>query len=161
MPICIFYLLCACTFFFSPKCCSGATATPTDLKRGSKWFGRDHAKVKDSNYSRTGLHNLLHPCIWDARKWRENEKMKRKWRDNEEMERKRGNGERFTLYMSSFSLYFPPLCLFPSCHILSQSDKYDTFVANVTKNLTYGYEKIILSRIRCEEAPQVVLARSR
>ena len=63
VPVCIFSLLCACTYFFSAKCCSGTTATPTDLKRGSKWFGRDHAKVEDSNYSRSGLHNLLHLCI--------------------------------------------------------------------------------------------------
>ena len=59
------------------------------------------------------------------------------------------------------------LCLFPpslsisyikSCHILSQNVKYGTFVANVTKNLTYAHEEIILGRIRCEEAPQVVPA---
>ena len=35
-----------------------------------------------------GLHILLHPGIQDARKWIENEKMKkRKWRMNEEMDR--------------------------------------------------------------------------
>ena len=34
-----------------------------------------------------GLHILLHPCIQDARKWRENEKIEGKWRENEEMER--------------------------------------------------------------------------
>ena len=37
---------------------------------------------------RTRLHNLLHPCIRDAKKWRENEKVKRKWRENEEMKMK-------------------------------------------------------------------------
>ena len=37
---------------------------------------------------------MLHPSIWDARKWRENEKMKRKRRECEEVERKwRGNKE--------------------------------------------------------------------
>ena len=59
------------------------------------------------------------------------------------------------------------LCLFPpslsisyikNCHILSQNVKYGTFVANVTKNLTYAHEEIILGLIRCEEAPQVVPA---
>ena len=35
----------------------------------------------------TGLHNLLRPCIRDARIWSENEEMKRKWRDNEQIER--------------------------------------------------------------------------
>ena len=33
-----------------------------------------------------GLHNLPHPGSRDARKWRENEKMRRKWRVNDEME---------------------------------------------------------------------------
>ena len=32
-----------------------------------------------------------------------------KWRENEELERELGNGERFTLYISSFSVYFHPL----------------------------------------------------
>ena len=36
----------------------------------------------------TGLHNLLQPGSWAARKWRENEKMKGKCRENEEMGRK-------------------------------------------------------------------------
>ena len=71
---------------------------------------------------------------------------------------------RFTLYISSFSLYVPPLYPFPPslsisyikiCHILSQNVKYGTFVANVTKNLTYmHYEETI----RCKEAPLVVPA---
>ena len=65
-----------------------------------------------------------------ARKWRENEEMKRKWREIEEMEREWGNGERFTLNISSFSV--------KNCHILSQNVKYGTFVANVTKNLTHA-----------------------
>ena len=43
------------------------------------------------------------------------------------MERERGNGERFTLYISSFSLYFPL--------ILLRNAKYGPFVANVIKNL--------------------------
>ena len=44
------------------------------------------------------------------------------------------------------------------CHILSQNVKYGTFVANVTKSQQTRYEEIILGRIRCEEAPQVVPA---
>ena len=72
----------------------------------------------------TGLHNLLHPCIRDTRKWRENEKMKREW----------GNGERFTLYISSGSLYFLPLFPFPISKIVSFCHKmFNTFVANVAK----------------------------
>ena len=53
----------------------------------------------------------------------------RKWKENEEMERECGNGERFTLYISSFYLYFLPLYPFPIikiCHILSQNVKYGT-----------------------------------
>ena len=43
----------------------------------------------------------------NERIWRENEEIK------EEMEREWENGERFTLYISSFSLYFLPLYPFP------------------------------------------------
>ena len=46
------------------------------------------------------------------------------------MEREWGNGERFTLNISSFSV--------KNCHILSQNVKYGTFVANVTKISTYA-----------------------
>ena len=82
-----------------------------------------------------GLHKLWQPCSRAARKWRENEEMKRKWRENEEMERE--------IHSQDFLI----LCLFPpslsisyikNCHILSQNVKYGTFVANVTKNLTYA-----------------------
>ena len=59
--------------------------------------------------------------------------MERKWRENEEMEREWGNGKRFTLYISSLSFHFQ----IKDCLILSQNVKYGTFVANVTKNLTY------------------------
>ena len=55
----------------------------------------------------------------------------------------------FTLYISLFSLYFLPLYPFPilkNCLILSQ------------KTYHTRYEKIILGRIRCEKAPQVVRA---
>ena len=48
--------------------------------------------------------------------------MKRKWREIEEMDRERGNGERFTLYIFSFSLYF-----FLSINFLYQKLSY--FVA--------------------------------
>ena len=53
-----------------------------------------------------------------ARKWRENEKMKRKWR--ERMRKWRGNGERFTLYIFSFSLFFLLPYPFPIYQKLSQ-----------------------------------------
>ena len=57
-------------------------------------------------------------------------------------------------------LFHPSLSIsyIKNCHILSQNVKYGTFVANVTKNLTYAHEETILGRIRCEEAPQVVPA---
>ena len=67
----------------------------------------------------SGLHNLLHPCIRDARKWRENEKMKRKRRECEEVERKwRGNEEmkienRMRKWRDICSLNFPIFSLFP------------------------------------------------
>ena len=64
------------------------------------------------------------------------------WGNEEEMEREWGNGEKFTLYISSFSLYFFPLYLSISyikiCHILLQNVKCVTFVANVTKISTYA-----------------------
>ena len=41
------------------------------------------------------------------------EEMEREWGNQEEMERDWGNGKRFTLYISSFSLYFLPLYPFP------------------------------------------------
>ena len=59
----------------------------------------------------------------------ENEEIMRKWR---------GNGERITLHIYSFSLYFLPLYQFPISKLLSQNVKYGTFVANVTKNLAYA-----------------------
>ena len=73
-----------------------------------------------------GLSNPLHPCIWDARKWRENEKMKRKWR------------EIHSLHFLIFSLFPPPpvsISYIKNCLILSRNVKYGPFVANVIKNL--------------------------
>ena len=64
------------------------------------------------------------------------------------------------------SLHFIILSLFPPSlsisyikigQFLSQSAKYSTFVANVTNQHT-RHEKIILGRIRCKEALQVVPA---
>ena len=69
---------------------------------------------------------------------------------NEEMERD-------SLSTFSHFLFISPL----SIHFLYQklSHLYSTFVANVTKKTYHtGYEKIILGRIRCEKAPQVVPA---
>ena len=62
--------------------------------------------------STSGLHWFWHPGILAVR----NGERMRKWR---------GNGERFTLFISSLSL-------------LSINVEYGTFVANVTKNLTYA-----------------------
>ena len=71
----------------------------------------------------------------------------RKWRKNEEMEREWGNGERFTLYISSCSLYVPPLYPFPPSLSISKKKTEHT-----------RYEIIIMGRIRCEKSPQVVRA---
>ena len=81
-----------------------------------------------------GLHESLQPCSRAARKWRENEEMKRK---------RRGNGERMRKWRKNFlilSLYPPSLSIsyIKICHTLSQNLKYGTFVTNVTKNLTYA-----------------------
>ena len=74
----------------------------------------------------TGLRNPLHPCIWDARKWRE----------NEEMERDSLSTFPHSLFISSLSINF----LYQNFlyHILSQNVKYGTFVENVTKKHTYA-----------------------
>ena len=88
--------------------------------------------------------------------------MKRKWREIEEMDRESGNGERFTLYIFSFSLFFLPLYPFPISKIFSFCRKMlnSTLVSRMSqKTLKHmRYEKIILGRIRCEKVPQVVRA---
>ena len=65
-----------------------------------------------------------------------------------------------TLHFLILSLFLPSLSIsyIKICHILSQNVKYGTFVANVTKTYHTHYEEIILGRIRCEEALQVVPA---
>ena len=105
-------------------------------------------------YLEAGLHESLQPCSRAARKWRENEEMKRK---------RRGNGERMRKWRENFlilPLYPPSLSIsyIKICHILSQNVKYGIFVANVTKTEHTRYEEIILGRILCQEAPQVVSA---
>ena len=84
------------------------------------------------------LHKLWHPGILAARKWRENEKMKRKWRENEKMEKKWR--EIHSLHFLTFFYFAPSLSIsyIKNCLILLQNVKYSTFVANVTKNLTYA-----------------------
>ena len=82
-------------------------------------------------------------------------------RESEERMRKLENNEeivRDSLSPSSFSLYFLPHYPFPIPKNVTfcSSVKYGTFVTNVTKSLYTRYEKIILGRFRCEEAPQVV-----
>ena len=67
-----------------------------------------------------------------ARKWRENEKMKRKLRKNEEMERDLLSTFPHFLFISPLSIHFQ----IKNCLILPQNVKYGTFVTNVTKNLT-------------------------
>ena len=68
----------------------------------------------------------------------------RKWRENFLI---------LPLYPPSLSISYIKIC-----HILSQNVKYGIFVANVTKTEHTRYEEIILGRIPCEEAPQVVSA---
>ena len=68
------------------------------------------------------------------RKWKENTEMEWKWRENKEMERDSLSTFFQFLFISSLSIHF----LYKICHILSQNAKYGTFVANVTKNLTYA-----------------------
>ena len=53
-------------------------------------------RIRSLNYYGTGLHKLWHPCILAARKWRENEEMKR------------NSLSTFThyLFISSLSLHF-------------------------------------------------------
>ena len=102
----------------------------------------------------TGLHESLQPCSRAARKWRENEEMKRK---------RRGNGERMRKWRENFlilPLYPPSLSIsyIKICHILSQNVKYVTFVAKSQKNQHMRYEEIILGRIYYKEAPQIVPA---
>ena len=78
-----------------------------------------------------------------------NEGKMRKWR------------EIHYLHILIFSLFPPSLSMsyIENCLIMSQNVKHSTFVANVTKKTYHtGYEKIILGRIRCEKAPQVVPA---
>ena len=82
----------------------------------------------------------------------ENGEWMRKWR---------GNGERITLYISSFNLYFLPLCPFPISKIVSFCRKmWNTTLLSGRSQKTHHtcYEKIILGRIRCEKAQQVLRA---
>ena len=62
-----------------------------------------------------------------------------------------------SVFISSLSL---SISYIEICHILSRNVKYGTFVANFTKKKLNirAYEEIVLGRIHCEEAPQVVRA---
>ena len=77
--------------------------------------------------------------------------MERKWTENEEIEREWGNEERFTLYISSLSIHFLDQKL---SHLVAKF-QIGHFCRECHKKHT-RYEKIILGRIRCEKAPQVV-----
>ena len=85
-----------------------------------------------------------------VRKWGEIEKMKRKCREIQ------------SLHFLIFSLFPPSLSIsyIKNCLILSQNVKYGTFVANVTKNLTYalwqnssGSNSLRESSASCEGLP--------
>ena len=80
---------------------------------------------------------------------RENGEGMRKWR------------ERFTLKISSFSVYFLPLCPFPISKIVKFCHKMlsTALLSQIPQKTSHTrYEKIILGRIRCEKAPLVVTA---
>ena len=107
------------------------------------------------------------------REWENEEEMEREWENEEEMEREwengermrkwreSGNGDRFTLYISSFSLYFLPLYPFLISKIVSFYRKMlNTVLLSRMSQKTYymRHEKMILGWFRCEKAPQVVRA---
>ena len=113
-------------------------------------FANYHRQVRpETRYSPSHWHNLQLSCVQQgctnccslAAGLRGNEERMRKWR---------GNGERMRKWRENEEIHsqdFLILCLFPpslsisyikNCHILSQNVKYGTFVANVTKNLTYA-----------------------
>ena len=51
-------------------------------------------KLLNTKAYESGCHNLRQPGNGDARKWGENEEMKKKWRENEEMGREEMEIER-------------------------------------------------------------------
>ena len=73
-----------------------------------RWNQNNDTEVPKYKY--TGL------CCEKMEREGENEE---EMRENEEMEREYGNGERFTPYISSFSLYFLLLYPFPISKIVS------------------------------------------
>ena len=106
-------------------------------------------------------------CEKIEREWENEEEMERELRNGEKMERKWGIGERMrkcreipSLHLLISSLFPPSLSIsyIKNCIILAQNGQYGTFVVNVTKKLSYVLWKIILGRLRCEKAPQVVRA---
>ena len=100
-------------------------------------------------------------CEEMKREWGNEEETERKWRDNEEMEREWGNGEKFILYISSFFLYFFPLYPFPTSKFVIFCRKMlnTALLSRMSQKSQHTrYEEIILGRIRCEEALQVVPA---
>ena len=80
------------------------------------------------------------------------------------MKREAGNGEKFILYISSFFLYFFPLYPFPTSKFVIFCRKMlnTALLSRMSqKSQPTRYEEIILGRICCEEAPQVVPACNR
>ena len=90
-------------------------------------------------------------CKKMEREYENEEEIEREWGNGQEMETEWGNGERFTLNISSLLLYFLPLCPFPISKNIS-------FCRKMLKAYHTCYEKIILGRICCEKAQQVVPA---
>ena len=72
-----------------------------------------------------------------------------------------GSGERMTLYISSFSLHFLPLSPFPTSKFVTFCRKMlnTALLSRMSQKSEHTrYEKIILGRICCEEASQIVPA---
>ena len=85
-----------------------------------------------------GCHNLQQRGNGAVRKWGDNEEIQR---EREEMERECGIGEKKTLSISSFFLHFHRFSPFPTSKFVifrHKMLKYGTFVAKVTKKLTYA-----------------------
>ena len=74
-------------------------------------------------YVQTGLHNLLQPGSQAARKWRENEKMKRKWRKIHSL-----HFLIFSLFPPSLSISYNKICrkMLNIALLLRISQKFNT-----------------------------------
>ena len=101
----------------------------------------------------------LHPG-WEKmeREWENGEEMERELENEEEMEREWGENEKMKRkWREIHSLHFLIFSLFPPSLTLSYINK-PLLLQMSQKTQHTRNEKIILGRIRCEKAPQVVPA---